>query len=178
MQDKLSTAALERSVALDAVVRLWDFPSRALAVHVANGSARVEAIEPADIARRNPQFVFETWSDLLRRTIRSPFGRDLISVGYGAEVHIRSRQDLDGADNEPLLSLLAPPQPRWRERLRKDPLRTLGFIVGDPSMRFELASHVPGIRRGAAQTEPGLYQMRDWFAGPNTSPTREVARHV
>jgi hypothetical protein len=67
------------------------------------------------------------------------------------------------APHERLLNLLAPPPPRWRRRLRQAPLRTLGFAIGDPSMRYELFG---ALRRRAARAtaapEPALYQITDW----------------
>jgi hypothetical protein len=60
-----------------------------------------------------------------------------------------------------LLSLLAPPPPRWRHRLRASPLRTAGFVVGDASMRFALASRLLR-RRDAGEREPGVYRLADW----------------
>jgi hypothetical protein len=66
------------------------------------------------------------------------------------------------APHDRLIGLLAPPQPRWRQRLRKAPLRTAGFVLGDPSMRLALAR---GLRRRAqrgAADEPELYAIRDW----------------
>jgi hypothetical protein len=68
------------------------------------------------------------------------------------------------APHDRLLTLLAPPEARWRERLRTDPLRTLGFILGDPSMRLDFVSRV--LRRHGqapvANPEPELYAVSSW----------------
>jgi hypothetical protein len=148
---------------LHAIIRLWDYPSGAIEIRLGHGQVYVDSIAPEDVGMRQPDLVFETRGDLLRRTMRSPYGRDLISVGYGAEVHLRSHAGLDGAANEPLLDLLSPQRPRWRHRIRKHPLRTLGFMLGDPSMRHALASRWLRKRGGARPAgEPGLYEVRDW----------------
>lgn len=147
---------------LDAVLVLWDAPERAIHLRVQRGAASVQAIESDQIAALDPQVVFETRSDLVARTMRSPFGRDLISIGYGAQVRLRSREEMARAPHEQLLNLLAPPQPRWRERLRKAPLRTLGFVLGDPSMRYEVYGTLARRAAGGAAPEPALYQIGDW----------------
>ena len=115
-------ASLEHALApddhLNAALVLWDLPARAIHIQIDNGTSRVQGIDRAEVDRLDPEVVFETHSDLLKRTMRSPFGRDLISVGYGAEVRIRSPRDMQHAQHDQLLALLAPPQPRWRQRLR------------------------------------------------------------
>jgi hypothetical protein len=107
----------------------------------------------------------ETRSDLVRSTLRSPFGKDLISIGYGAQFHIRSMTDLDAALHDRILQLLAPSQPRWRQHLRERPWRTVRYVVGDPSMRYAAAtSALPRTRRKTA--EPAPYAIRDWVVAP------------
>jgi hypothetical protein len=106
--------------------------------------------------------VIETRSDLVSSTIRSPFGRDLISIGYGAQVHLRSREAMARAPHERLLNLLAPARPRWRQRLRTAPLRTLGFVVGDPGMRLDLFDRLRHRVGARAAQEPALYEITDW----------------
>ena len=133
-----------------------------------SGQSRVEAVERRFLQQIDPQIVVETRSDLVRSTLRSPFGKDLISIGYGAEVHLRSRADVDGSPHERLLQLLAPVQPRWRQHLRQQPLRTMRFLVGDPSMRYAAATALFRMRRPAPQahTEPAPYAMADWVSVP------------
>jgi len=147
---------------LDAVLRLWDAPDRALHIRIVHGSTLVAAIAANQIEPIDPQVVVETRADLLTRTMRSPFGRDFITIGYGAQVRLRSREEMARAPHERLLNLLAPPSPRWRQRLRRAPLRTLGFVVGDPSMRYALLGALR--RRTGRQTpdEPTLYGIDDW----------------
>jgi hypothetical protein len=109
--------------------------------------------------------VLETRSDLVTSCMRSPYGRDLITIGYAGLVHLRSRDDLAGNPQDRLLDLLAPPRPRWRERLRQDPLRTIGFMVGDASMRHDFRRRMArrlGISSPPRATEPGLYAIGDW----------------
>jgi len=149
---------------LDAVIALVDVPAQAIHVAIEDGTASVAGVERSAVDRMQPELVFETHSDLLKRTMRSPFGRDLISIGYGAEVRIRSQRDMQRGQHERLLALLAPPQPRWRHHFRKHPLRTLGFVVGDPSMRYALAGRLleRRRRRRPVAPEPGLYELGDW----------------
>ena len=151
---------------LDAVLLLWDAPGRALHIRIVHGSTLVEAIGTNQIEQIDPQVVIETRSDLVTRTMRSPFGRDFITIGYGAQVRLRSRDEMARAPHERVLNLLAPPSPRWRQRLRRAPLRTLGFVVGDPSMRYALLGALRHrATRGASARptdEPTLYGIGDW----------------
>jgi hypothetical protein len=107
-----------------------------------------------------PDLEFGTRSDLIQATMRSPFGRDLITIGYAADVRLRSDRQMATNAHERLLNLLAFAQPRWRERLRQHPGRVLGFVVGDPSMRYELKSKLRLAR--ARHAERGLYTIGDW----------------
>jgi hypothetical protein len=151
---------------LDAVLLLWDAPGRAMHIRASHGQVQVEAVATNQIEQIDPQVVVETRSDLITRTMRSPFGRDFITIGYGAQVRLRSRDEMARAPHERLLNLLAPPSPRWRQRLRRAPLRTLGFAVGDPSMRYALlgALRQRARRRAGGRTtdEPTLYGIGDW----------------
>ncbi len=181
---KAVAARATPSDALHVVLVLRDYPAQAIDVRIENGTTRVEAIDrgevqaidragvegaeleatgPGAVVASDPQAVIETRSDLITSTMRSPFGRDLITIGYGATVRLRSRDEMARAPHDRLLALLSPPEPRWRQRLQKDPLRTLRFVVGDPSMRLALGSrlrrHAPASPEGA---EPGLYTVTDW----------------
>ena len=132
---------------------------------VASAGASVDSLDPTPSSRLEPEVVMETRSDLLRSTLRSPFGKDLISIGYGAQFRVRSTRDLDAAPHDRLLQLLAPAQPRWREHLRERPWRTARYIVGDPSMRYAAAARL--LRRRQPQTsEPAPYELRDWVTAP------------
>ncbi len=158
--------ALGADERLDAVVRLWDYPPAGVRVRVTDRSAEVSPTPPAD-SGTPADVVFATRSDLLSATMKSPFGRDLITIGYAAEVRLRSSHEMATNAHERLLDLLGYPQPRWRERLRKHPGRVLGFMVGDASMRYEVKSKLKsrlglvGATRGDA-TERGLYAIADW----------------
>jgi len=59
--------------------------------------------------------IVATRSDLVISLMHSPFGRDLITVGYGAQVQLQSTDVLRRNPHEQLLNLLAPPRPRWRK---------------------------------------------------------------
>ena len=138
---------------LDAVLRLWDYPADDIHITIADQHAVVAA---APAQQTEAAVVFGTRSDLLWSTMQSPFGRDLITVGYAADVRLRSRQEMATNAHERLLNVLAYPQPRWRQRFRKHPFRVLGFVLGDVSLRHELKAklglarppHSPGRERG------------------------------
>ena len=161
-------ATLERKVAaglgpssLDAVLVLWDHPTHIVEVQVAGGQTIVRGRPAADIEALEPDVVFETRADLVRSTMRTPFGRDLITVGYAAQIRLRSQREFSTNPHEQLLDVLAPTPLRWRQRLRQHPSRTLGFILRDPSMVHALRQK---LRRGSSNgsAEPGLYAMGDW----------------
>jgi hypothetical protein len=156
------------SMPIDAVLVLTDFEPKVIHIRATPDQTRVEAAERRFLQQIEPQIVLETRSDLVRSTLRSPFGKDLISIGYGAEVHLRSWADVDSSPHERLLQLLAPVQPRWRQHLRQQPLRTMRFLVGDPSMRYAAATALFRMRRPAppAHTEPAPYAMADWVSVP------------
>jgi hypothetical protein len=107
----------------------------------------------------------ETRSDLIRSTLRTPFGKDLISIGYGAKFQVRSTADLDAAPYDRILQLLAPASPRWRQHLRERPWRTVRYVIGDPSMRYAAADRALGRTRRHS-SEPAPYAMRDWVVAP------------
>jgi hypothetical protein len=149
----------------DAVMVLTDFSTSAIRMRASSTGTSVDTIEPSAVETLQPQVVMETRSDLVRSTLRSPFGKDLISIGYGAQFRIRSTADLDAAPHDRLLQLLALSQPRWREHLRERPWRTARYLVGDPSMRYAAATRV--LRRTRTRTyAPSPYELRDWVAAP------------
>jgi hypothetical protein len=151
----------------DAVIVLTDSspPAAGVRLRASATGTSVETTDAAALPTLEPQVVMETRSDLVRSTLRSPFGKDLISIGYGAQFRVRSSVDLDAAPHERILQLLAPTAPRWREQLRARPWRTARFILGDPSMRYAAATRVLRRRR-APSPELAPYEMRDWVAAP------------
>ena len=159
-----------QSAAFDAALVLTDFKPQVIHVQVTPQVTRVQAVERRLLDEINPQVVFETRSDLVRSTLRSPFGKDLISIGYGAEVRVRSRSDLDGAPHDRLLQLLAPTQARWRQHLRERPLRAARFVLGDPSMRYAAANRLFHLSSNAHEVRPGPapYDISDWVTVPET----------
>jgi hypothetical protein len=152
----------ERSADLDAVLLLTDYPARAIRIR----GAAVEPIDPETIGALTPELMVETRSDLVRSTLRSPFGKDLISIGYGGQFGLRSADDLGAAPHDRFLQLLAPAQPRWRQRLREQPLRALRFLVGDASMRYAGVTRLLASSRRASESERAPYDIRDWVAVP------------
>jgi hypothetical protein len=156
------------STPMDAALVLTDFEAKLIHIRLTPGQSRVEAADRRLLQQIDPQIVLETRSDLVRGTLRSPFGKDLISIGYGGEVHLRSRADVDGSPHDRLLQLLAPVQPRWRQHLRQQPWRTMRFLIGDPSMRYAAATALFRRRRPAPQVhpEPAPYEMADWVSVP------------
>jgi hypothetical protein len=161
-------AAIERHSRrppLDAVLRLWDYPKQCIHIRVsADGDSAVEALSTPEAEQlSSASLIFETRSDLVWSTIRSPFGRDLITIGYGAQVRLRSRDVMASAPHDRLIALLAPEAPRWRQRLRAAPLRTLSFVAGDPSMRLGISRSLRRRRGGElAAGEQALYAITDW----------------
>jgi hypothetical protein len=168
---------------LDAVLVLTDYPDRAIHIRLSPtppaseverqstepppSNVIVEAIDAASIERLAPQLMAETRFDLVRSTLRTPFGKDLISIGYGGQFHLRSAEDLGSAPHDRLLQLLTPPQPRWRQHLRERPLRTLHYLVGDPSMRYAAARRLLRSPK-ARDSERAPYDLRDWVAVPES----------
>jgi hypothetical protein len=151
----------------DAVIILTDLSEApgAVRLRASKTGTSAETVDRADLDALDPQVVMETRSDLVRSTLRSPFGKDLISIGYGAQFSVRSTVDLDAAPHDRILQLLAPSQPRWRQHVRERPWRTARYLVGDPSMRYAAAVRV--LRRSRARTaEPAPYEIRDWVAAP------------
>ena len=129
-------AADERLDAVDPTLG----PSIGLGIRVPSPTRAAE-VDPTTLERGGlspPDVEFGTRSDLIQSTMQSPFGRDLITIGYAADVRLRSNREMATNAHERLLNLLAYPQSRWRERLRQHPGPVLGFVVGDPSMRYEL----------------------------------------
>jgi hypothetical protein len=155
------------SAGLDAVIILTDYAPRAVHLRVSSGAISVEAIGRDAVAQLDPQLTVETRSDLVRSTLRSAFGKDLISIGYGGQFRLRSAADLAGSPHERILQLLAPAQPRWREHLRERPLRTVRYLLGDPSMRYAAGRRLLR-RRPSSQPERAPYDIRDWVAVPES----------
>jgi hypothetical protein len=155
---------------LDAVLALTDFEPKVIHIRVTPGGSSVEVVDRDGLQELQPQVVFETRSDLVRSTIRSPYGKDLISIGYGAQVYLRSMADLASSPHDRVLNLLAPTQPRWRQRLRTDPRRTLRFLIGDHSMRYAAARRFLSSDDEAAETHktPAPYDIADWVAVPES----------
>jgi hypothetical protein len=149
----------------DALIILTDFESQAIHLFASEAGPRVETVARAAAQSIDPQVVMETRSDLVGSTLRSPFGKDLISIGYGAQFHVRSTADLESAPHDRILQLLSPTPPRWRQQLRERPWRTLRYLLGDPSMRYAAATRA--LRRRRTQTrDPAPYELRDWVAVP------------
>jgi hypothetical protein len=163
IRDRVESRAVPPS--FDALIHLTDFEQRAIRLSATASGTRVEPIDRGPIEQVQPQMTMETRSDLVRSTLRSPFGKDLISIGYGAQFHIRSTADLDAALHDRILQLLAPSQPRWRQHLRERPWRTVRYVIGDPSMRYAAATSA--LRRTRHKTaEPAPYAIRDWVVAP------------
>jgi len=161
-------ASAQRTVGLpgaddpfDVELRLWDAPGSAVRVRRGDGHVAVALTAPAVDA---PPAVVETRSGFVRRLMRARFARDLISVGYGAQVYLRDAAAVRSSPHERMLNALSLPAPRWRERLRTDPRRAASFLVRDPSMRYAARQRVLGAANGAAH-EPALYDIGDWVAG-------------
>jgi len=168
--DEIRSRAQSRAgPSLDAVLLLTDYPSQAIHVVVSPTDVQVEPVPTAAVASLNTQVVVQTRSDLVRSTLRSAFGKDLISIGYGGQFHVRSRADLVSAPHDRVLQLLAPTPPRWRQQLRAHPWRTLRYLWGDPSMRYALRRRLARRRQPPdTSAEPAPYEIRDWVAVPES----------
>ena len=165
IRDRVSARAIRTG--FDVVIVLTDYPSKAIRLQAVQGKSRVQAVDSKQLDEIQPQMRVETRSDLIRSALRSPFGKDLISIGYGGQFYVRSTADLGGAPHDHLLELLAPAQPRWRQRLREEPFRTSRYVLGDPSVRYAMVKRA--LRRADRQsTEPAPYEMRDWVAVPES----------
>jgi hypothetical protein len=145
----------------DVELRLWDAPGTAMRVRRTDGEVAVALTAPAADA---PPAVMETRSALVRRLMRARFARDLISVGYGAQVYLRDAAAVRSSPHERMLNALSLPTPRWRERLRTDPRRAAGFLLRDPSMRYAARQRLPRARQ-PIPVEPALYDIGDWVTG-------------
>jgi len=156
-------AAGGRGAPFHTALTLWDYPSTAITVRrAADGTVDVSTAAPRELGEA--EAIVATRSDLVKSLMHSPFGRDLITVGYGAQVRLRSTDVLRRNPHEQLLNLLAPPRPRWRERFRRHPSRTASFLVRDQSMRYaartKLAATFARSRRPTG--EPAPYEIGDW----------------
>jgi hypothetical protein len=149
----------------DALIVLTDFEPQAIRLYATPDGPGVEALDRPITHHEPPQVIMETRSDLVRSTLRSPFGKDLISIGYGAQFTVRSAADLDAAPHDRLVQLLSPTPPRWRQQLRERPWRTLRYLLGDPSMRYAAAQPLLRHSRNTIH-QPAPYEMRDWVAAP------------
>lgn len=168
VDDVRATATLHTSHGVAAepfhvAIKLWDYPDSAIAVQRwPNGRVDVAALGADELGQ--PEAIVETRSDLVKSLMHSPFGRDLITVGYGAQVHLRAADVLRRNPHELLLNLLAPPRPRWRERLRRHPARAASFVLRDQSMRYALRNKLSTrlTRSPRSAREPALYEIGDW----------------
>jgi hypothetical protein len=163
--DEVRTTVMRKQTSgtrLDAAITLWDYPGSSIRISIENGAPGVTVAAPDEPV----EVRLETRSALLTRTMGSPFGRDLITIGYGALVHLRSHAVAASNAHDRLLDLLAPRRPRWRELFRAHPLRTLGFALGDASMRHDASQRLRqrlGIQMPPkAVSEPALYAIGDW----------------
>jgi hypothetical protein len=172
--DKLVADVRERLASrprqsLDAVLVLTDYPARAIHLDVTPADVKITAVDPVHLAELDPQLTVKTRSDLIRSALRTPFGKDLISIGYGGQFYIRSTAELANAPHDRFLHLLSPTVPRWRQQARAHPWRTIRYLVGDPSMRYAAAGRMLAKRQAVQTTaEPAPYELRDWVAVPES----------
>jgi Beta-lactamase superfamily domain len=143
----------------DVVLTFWDHPDAELRVR--HSGANVEVTTERD-GLGEPEAVIETRSDFVDRLMRARFARDLIAIGYGAQVYLRDADAVATSPHERFLDALSLPTPRWRERLRADPARTAGFLLRDPSLRYAARRRLLPQR---ARPEPALYDISDWASG-------------
>lgn len=71
-------------------------------------------------------------SNVLRHSLESDWGADVISIGYGAEIHISSKRAAEVNLEKVCMNLLAC-YPTAKGALKKAPLRALKFALNNPS---------------------------------------------
>src|SRR5581483_4587492 len=107
---------VDASPPLDAVIRLWDYPSEAVRVRLNDSGAAAARVSPDDAERAPPQLVLETRADLLATAVDEEYGRDQLCIGYGALVHVNSEVAARANLHERLLALVTR-LPTWADRL-------------------------------------------------------------
>ncbi|HEY7955224.1 MAG TPA: MBL fold metallo-hydrolase [Polyangia bacterium] len=138
---------------LDALVRLWDYPSRAISVKVERGRPTISA------APKNAEapIVLETRAHLLEAALTQDYGRDLICIGYGGLFRVSSAEAVRRNLHERLLDLVTS-FPSWRERLEQHPLMCMRFFARDPGARLALRTRL----LGRAHPPSPLYSLAAW----------------
>jgi len=143
---------------MNAVIRLWDHAPEAVMVRLREDGAEVVRVPADDVERHAPALVLETRADLLETAAEEEYGRDLLCIGYGALIHVRSEEAARANLHERLLSLITP-FPTWTDRLRHHPVRCLQYLWRDPGARL---AAVRSVTRFAQRQSP-LYTADDWI---------------
>lgn len=97
-------------------------------VAVTDGRLRVWRTEAAD---EGSLLTMRLPSRILRYSLESDWGADVINIGYGAEIHISSKRATEVDLEKICMSLLAC-YPTIKGTLKKAPLRSLGFMLSNP----------------------------------------------
>ena len=120
-----------------AAIRLWDYDAGIILVQFINGNAAVMTIDRSNVGHFHPVLMLETHSAILHGAVNWKYGRDLICIGYGALLHVNSKECMKANLHERLLDLITP-FPTWRERFEKHPLLCLQYLARDAGARFAL----------------------------------------
>lgn len=91
---------------------------------------RTAAITRASCAAENSLLTLELSSKVLRYSIGSDWGADVIAVGYGAEVRISDKRAAEVDMERVCMNLLARYPTHWD--INRTPIRTLKFLLMNP----------------------------------------------
>jgi hypothetical protein len=139
---------------VDALIRLWDAPDHDIRLQLINGRVQVSPV--ARQLEPDVPLVIETRSAILRGAIEREYGRDLICIGYGAIVRLRSVELARATLHERAIECISR-FPSWRSRLYRHPLMSLSYLARDPGGRLAVRSRLERRRPRA-----GLYALDDW----------------
>lgn len=109
-----------------------------------------------DKPQENSLLTMEMSSEVLRYSISSDWGADVICIGYGAEIHI-SDQKLAEVDLESICMNLLACYPTPAD-LKKTPFRTLKFLLLNPP-RFTRS--IRKLRKFSHESE--IYDRKTWL---------------
>jgi hypothetical protein len=148
-----------------ATIELRDFPQAALVLRYRSGRAEVEAEERERARALDPAVTLETESALLEAAASNEYGRDLICIGYGGVMHLRSREAVRLHLHERLLELVTR-FPSWRDHITKNPLRSLAYLVRDPGARLatgSMLSRLTDLGGNNDRAKSPLYSLEHWI---------------
>jgi len=117
-----------------------------------------------EVETERPQLVLQTWSDLLFLALTDEYGRDLLCIGYGAQVHVHGIEAIEKNLHERLLELITP-WSTWAERLERHPWRCANYLAHDPGARLALRNKL----WGRDHSQSPLYALENWTSAQATT---------